>query len=156
MGDIFSLTTGKRMDTRNILVFPARVTQEHCWMLCLDTKPQVAGLTLSLALALLKKSNLVPRDGLLVSVPHKSLQQGRTPHIPAMAIGLTDHVWSYREYIWLLVHTDPVVIKQMDERIARLLTPALQDQPSRRTQTPSPVETLEENATEAASRPQAA
>jgi IS1 family transposase/transposase-like protein len=89
-------------------------------------------------------------------MPHKSLQQGRTPHTPAMAIGLTDHVWSYREYIWLPVHTDPVLTKQMDERIARLLTPALQDQPSGRTQTPSPVETLEENATEAASRPQAA
>jgi len=49
MGDSFSMTTGKRMDTRNIPVFPARVTQEHCWMRCLDTKPQVAGLTLSLA-----------------------------------------------------------------------------------------------------------
>jgi hypothetical protein len=32
-------------------------------------------------------------------LPHKSLRQGRTPRTPAMAIGLTDHVWSYREYI---------------------------------------------------------
>jgi hypothetical protein len=60
-------------------------------------------------------------------MPHKSLQQGRTPCTLAMAIGLTDHVWSYREYIWLPIHTDPVLTKQMDERIARLLTPALRD-----------------------------
>jgi len=49
-----------------------------------------------------------------------------------MAIGLTDHIWSYREYIWLPVHKDPALTRQMDERIARLLTPALQDQPKRR------------------------
>jgi IS1 family transposase len=73
-------------------------------------------------------------------LPHKSLRQGRTPRTPAMAIGLTDHVWSYREYVLLPVHTDPVITKQMDERIARLLTPALQDHPSSRTQTPPPVE----------------
>src|SRR5207302_5587220 len=54
---------------------------------------------------------------------------------PAMAAGLTDHVWSSRESIWLPVHTDPVLTTQMDERIARLLTPALQDQPLGRTQT---------------------
>ena len=30
-------------------------------------------------------------------MPHKSLRQGRTQRTPAMAIGLTDHVWSYRE-----------------------------------------------------------
>ena len=46
---------------------------------------------------------------------------------PAMAIGLTAHVWSYREYIWLQVPTDPALTQQMDERIARLLIPALQD-----------------------------
>jgi hypothetical protein len=49
-----------------------------------------------------------------------------------MAIGLPDHIWSYREYIWLPVHQDPVLTRQMEERIARLLTPALQDQPKRR------------------------
>ena len=27
-------------------------------------------------------------------MPHKSLRQGRTPRTPAMAIGLTDHMWS--------------------------------------------------------------
>jgi hypothetical protein len=27
-------------------------------------------------------------------MPHKSLRQGRTPRTPAMAIGLTDHIWS--------------------------------------------------------------
>jgi hypothetical protein len=88
-------------------------------------------------------------------MPHKSLRQGRTPRTPAMAIGLTDHVWNYREYIWLPVHTAPVLTQQMDERIARLLTPALQDQRSSRTQTP-PGETIEENGKEAASLPKAA
>jgi IS1 family transposase len=83
-------------------------------------------------------------------MPHKSLRQGRTPRTPAMAIGLTDHVWSYREYIWLPVHTDPVLTKQMDERIARLLTPALQELPRGRTQAPPPVETIEGHEKEAA------
>jgi IS1 family transposase len=89
-------------------------------------------------------------------MPHKSLRQSRTPRTPAMAIGLTDHVWSYREYIWLPVHTDPVLTTQMDERIARLLTPALQDQPHRRTQAPTYTETRAENAKEAAPLPKAA
>jgi IS1 family transposase len=58
-------------------------------------------------------------------IPHKSLQQGRTPRTPAMGIGRTDHVWSYRESLWLPVHADPVLAKQMDEHLAYLLTPAL-------------------------------
>jgi hypothetical protein len=62
-------------------------------------------------------------------MPHKRLRQGRTRRTPAMAIGLTDHVWSSREYSWLPVHTDLVLTKQMDKRMARLLTPALQDRP---------------------------
>ena len=90
-------------------------------------------------------------------MPHKSLRQGRTPRTPARAIGLTDHIWSYREYIWLPVHTDPVLTKQMDEQIARLLTPALQDQPRDRTQVPAPPgETIEEKEKEAAPLPKAA
>jgi hypothetical protein len=101
------------------------------------------------------------RIWLLVSLynfvmPHKSLRQGRTPRTPAMALGLTDHVWSYREYIWLPVHTDPVLTKQMDERLARLLTPALQDPPLGRTQAPSPVEVREEREKETAPLPKAA
>ena len=60
-------------------------------------------------------------------LPHKSLRQGRTPRTPAMAIGLTDHVWSYRDYIWLPVHPDPILIQQMEARITHLLTPALQE-----------------------------
>jgi IS1 family transposase len=60
-------------------------------------------------------------------IPHKSLRQGKTKRTPAMAIGLTDHIWSYREYIWLPVHPDPTLKKKMDERIERLLTPALPD-----------------------------
>ena len=62
-------------------------------------------------------------------MPHKSLRQGRTRRTPAMAIGLTDHIWSYREYIWLPVHADPVLRQQMDEQIEHLLTPALQGHP---------------------------
>jgi IS1 family transposase len=87
-------------------------------------------------------------------MPHKSLRQGHTLRTPAMAIGLTDHVWSYREYIWLPVHTDPTLTKQMDERMAQLLTPALQDQPGSRTQAPTHVE--EEQEKEAAPLPTAA
>ncbi len=101
------------------------------------------------------------RIWLLVSLynfvmPHKSLRQGRTRRTPAMAIGLTDHVWSYREYIWLPVHTDPVLTKQMDERLARLLTPALQDPPLGKTQAPPPVEVREEREKETAPLPKAA
>jgi hypothetical protein len=62
-------------------------------------------------------------------MPHKSLRQGRTRRTPALAIGLTDHVWSYREYSWLPVHKDPACTRQRDERITRLLTPALQGHP---------------------------
>jgi hypothetical protein len=58
--------------------------------------------------------------------------------------------------IWLPVHTDPVLSKQMDERIARLLTPALQGQPLGRTQTPTHAETRAENEKEAAPLPKAA
>src|SRR5215471_14332461 len=89
-------------------------------------------------------------------MPHKSLRQGRTRRTPAMAIGLTDHVWSYREYIWLQVQTDPGLTKQMDERIARLLTPALQDQRIGRTQAPTHTETRAENEQGAAPLPKAA
>ena len=89
-------------------------------------------------------------------MPHKSLRQGHTSRTPAMAIGLTDHVWSYREYIWLPVHTDPVLTKQRDERIAHLLTPALQDQLSDRTQAPTPVESIEEHEKGVAPLPKAA
>ena len=62
-------------------------------------------------------------------MPHKSLRQGRTRRTPAMAIGLTDHGWSYREYVWLPIHADSVLRQQMDEQIERLLTPALQGYP---------------------------
>jgi IS1 family transposase/transposase-like protein len=101
------------------------------------------------------------RIWLLVSLynfvmPHKSLRQGRTRRTPAMAIGLTDHVWSYQEYIWLPVHTDPVLTQQMDARIARLLTPALQEQPLGRTQAPPPGEVIAEHEKETAPLPKAA
>ena len=89
-------------------------------------------------------------------MPHKSLRQGRTLRTPAMAIGLTDHVWSYREYIRLPVHTDPVLITQMDERIAQLLTPALHDQLHRRISAPTHAETRAENEKKAPPLPKAA
>jgi len=86
-------------------------------------------------------------------MPHKSLRQGRMVRTPAMVIGLTDHVWSYREYIWLPVHADSSLTEQLDERIAHLLTPALPDQPPGRTHARPAVET---NAKEAVPRPKAA
>ena len=89
-------------------------------------------------------------------MPHKSLRQGHTPRTPAMAIGLTDHVWSYREYIWIPVHADPGLTTQMDKRIARLLIPALQDQPKGKTQTPPPGEATAGHAKEAVPLPKAA
>jgi hypothetical protein len=89
-------------------------------------------------------------------MPPKSLRQGRTPRPPAMAIGLTDHIGSSREYISLPVQTDPAITKQRDARLARLLTPALQDQPSGRTQAPPPVEMIEAHENEAAPLPNAA
>jgi hypothetical protein len=88
--------------------------------------------------------------------PHKSLRQGRTRRTPARAIGLTDHVWSSRESIWLPVHTDPILTTQMDERIAQLLTPALHDQPHRRTPAHTHAETRAENEKEASPLPKAA
>ena len=60
-------------------------------------------------------------------LPHKSLKQGKEKRTPAMAIGLTDHVWTYREYIWLTVHHDPILKQERDERIQQLLTPAVPD-----------------------------
>jgi transposase-like protein len=78
-------------------------------------------------------------------MPHKSLRQGRTLRTPALAIGLTDHVWSYREYMRLPVHADHVLTRQMDERLTRLLPPALQAQPLGRTQAPSPLKVREEH-----------
>ena len=90
-------------------------------------------------------------------LPHKSLRQGRTQRTPAMAIGLTNHVWSYREYIWLPVHTDPALTRQLDDRIRQLLTPALQDQPRGRSQAAClPAEVREMHEDEAGTMPQAA
>jgi hypothetical protein len=82
-------------------------------------------------------------------MPHKSLQQGYTPRTPAMAIGLTDHVWSYREYVWLPVHTDPVLRQQMEARITYLLTPALRAPPGDNTLAKSPPATAKEDKSDA-------
>jgi hypothetical protein len=73
-----------------------------------------------------------------------------------MALGLTDHVWSYREYSWLPVHTDPTLTKQMDDRIMDLLTPALQAQPQRRIpEKAASIEAMEEKKEEAVPMPKA-
>lgn len=75
---------------------------------------------------------------------------------PAMAIGLAEHAWSYRDYVWLPVHTDPGLTKQMDIRIARLLptSPGLTHLAGHKHLLHA--ETLEENEKEAAPRPRAA
>jgi len=61
-------------------------------------------------------------------LPHKSLQQGRKRRTPAMALGLTDHVWSYTEYIWWPVHEDPQGKQRLQEQVDQLLIPALVDE----------------------------
>ena len=61
-------------------------------------------------------------------LPHKSLQQGRKQCTPAMALGLIDHVWSYREYIWLPVHEAPEGKRRLQEQVDHLLIPALADE----------------------------
>ena len=60
-------------------------------------------------------------------LPHRSLQQGRKQRTPAMALGLTDHVWSYTEYIWLPVHEDLKGKQRLQEQVDHLLIPALPD-----------------------------
>ena len=90
-------------------------------------------------------------------LPHKSLRQGRTQRTPAMALGLTAHVWNYREYVWLPVHTAPALTRQLDDRLRQLLTPALQDQPRGRTQAACLLaEVRERYEDEAGTMPQAA
>ena len=88
--------------------------------------------------------------------PHKSLRQGRTPRTPALAIGLTDHGWNSRAYLWLPGHPEPVLTQQRAERMARLLTPALQDHPFGRTQAHTQTKTRAEHEKEAAPLPKAA
>lgn len=48
---------------------------------------------------------------------HRSLQ-GRTP---ALAAGLTDHVWSMREYVRYPVHRDPYDEAEQEERLKEIL-----------------------------------
>jgi hypothetical protein len=59
-------------------------------------------------------------------LPHKSLRQQGRPCTPAMVIGLAEHVWSYRDYIWYPVHPDPLGRQLMQQRVKELLTPALE------------------------------
>lgn len=59
-------------------------------------------------------------------LPHKSLRQHGRPRTPAMAIGLAERVWSYRDYLWHPVHSDPASRHLMEQRVKELLTPALE------------------------------
>lgn len=59
-------------------------------------------------------------------LPHKSLCQHGRPCTPAMAIGLAQHVWSYRGYIWYPVHPDPLGCQLMEQRVKELMAPALE------------------------------
>jgi hypothetical protein len=59
-------------------------------------------------------------------LPHKSLRQQGQPRTPAMAIGVAERVWSYRDYIWHPVHPDPLGGQLMQQRVKELLTPALE------------------------------
>jgi hypothetical protein len=59
-------------------------------------------------------------------LPHKSLRQKGRPRTPAMAQGVAEHVWSYRDYLWYPVHPDPVGRQLMQQRVKELLTPALE------------------------------
>ena len=43
-----------------------------------------------------------------------------------MAIGLAQHVWSYRDDIWYPVHPDPLSRQLMQQRVKELFTPALE------------------------------
>jgi hypothetical protein len=59
-------------------------------------------------------------------LPHKSLRQHGRPRTPAMAIGVTEQAWSYRDYLWYPVHPDPLGRPLLQQRVKELLTPALQ------------------------------
>jgi hypothetical protein len=59
-------------------------------------------------------------------LPHKSLRHKGRPRTPAMAQGLANHVWSYRDYVWYPVHPDPVGRQLTQQRVEKLLTPALE------------------------------
>jgi transposase-like protein len=59
-------------------------------------------------------------------LPHKSLRQQGRSRTPAMVIGLAEHVWSYGDYIWYPVHSDPLGRQLMQQRLKELLTPALE------------------------------
>lgn len=59
-------------------------------------------------------------------IPHRSLQKRSRRRTLAMAIGLTDHVWSYHDYIWHRVHPDQQGRARMQQRVAELLKPALE------------------------------
>ena len=63
-------------------------------------------------------------------MPHKSLQQGRTPRTPAMAIRPDGPCVELSRLYLVASAEDPIRTRQMDERIKHLLTPALQRQPA--------------------------
>lgn len=58
-------------------------------------------------------------------IPHRSLTQGRIRRTPAMALGLVQKVWSYRDYILQPVHRHPLREAAMAARVEELMKPAL-------------------------------
>lgn len=59
-------------------------------------------------------------------LPHKSLCWQGHPRTPAMALGVANHGWSYRESMGHPVHPDPRGRYAMGQRIQELLIPALE------------------------------
>lgn len=71
----------------------------------------------SVLLDLLQKHLNLWRDIYNWVRPHRSLK-GRSP---AMAAGLTDHVWEVGEYVRCPVHTDPYAEEDAENRVKELL-----------------------------------
>jgi hypothetical protein len=59
-------------------------------------------------------------------LPHKSLRHQARPRTPAMAIGLAEHVWSYRDYLSYPIHPDPLGRQLLEQRVKALRVPALE------------------------------
>jgi hypothetical protein len=61
-----------------------------------------------------------------VVLPHRSWRQAGRPRTPAMASGLAQHVWRYRDDSGYPVHPDPLDRQLMQQRVKELLVPALE------------------------------
>jgi hypothetical protein len=81
-----------------------------------------------------------------VGRPPQSRRPGAPQRTPAMALGLTDHGWRAREESGLQGPPDPARTQETDARRARLLLPALPDQPPGRTPAPPAGKTTKKEA----------